>query len=51
MEIAATNYDYDGIAVAELLEHPLKLGPLPAHAGDLLAKDPLTAGLFEGLHL
>ena len=34
-----------------ILEHALKLGPLPADTGNLLAKDPLAAGLSEGPHL
>jgi hypothetical protein len=28
------------IAIAELIEHALKLGPLPVGTGELLTKDP-----------
>ena len=34
---------FHGIAVAELIEHPLKLQPLAAGARDILAEDLLTA--------
>jgi hypothetical protein len=32
--------------MAELIEHALKLWPLPAGAGHLLAKDLFAAGFF-----
>jgi hypothetical protein len=41
----------DRIAIAELFEHALKLGPCAAGAGDLLAEDLLTVRLSEGLQL
>src|ERR1700730_13396242 len=41
----------DRIAVAELIEHPLKFRSFPAGAGELLAKDLLTTCFSEGLHL